>query len=215
VSSQAKYRIPTLDGWRAVAILAVLVAHSAWLFAPGCFFESARVRHVARFGGQGVDLFFAISGFLITSLLLAEMEKTGAASLRGFYTRRVFRILPPLIAYLLVLAGLAVWWRELVAPWEFAASLLFFRNYTMQVAGGRATNHFWTLSVEEHFYLFWPALLVFAGRRRALKIAIGIALCVAVWRGLDGRMHLFATLFGTDPGRFLRTDTRIDGILWG
>src|SRR5204863_4485603 len=94
-------------------------------------FAHAGVRHVARFGGQGVDLFFAISGFLITSLLLAETEKTGSLSLRGFYTRRAFRILPPLLAYLAVLAALAMWKSDLAAPWEFVASILFFRNYTM------------------------------------------------------------------------------------
>src|SRR5258708_34286403 len=95
-------RIPTLDGWRAVAILSVIVHH-----ATMCFYrtEAAYWGTPARFGAFGVDVFFGLSGLLITSLLLDERRNTGCVDLRGFYIRRAFRILPP---YLLFLAAVSI-----------------------------------------------------------------------------------------------------------
>src|SRR5579862_8168790 len=96
---QAKaIRLPTLDGWRAVAILLVIWCHFGMgLWTNEGAFETGTWAH---YGGFGVDVFFGISGLLITRLLLEERDRDGSISLKGFYTRRAFRILPPCVAYL-------------------------------------------------------------------------------------------------------------------
>ncbi len=114
-------------------------------------------------------LFFAISGFLICTRLLVEEEAGGVVSLRSFYIRRVFRIIPAAYLYLLVIGVLAatgiitVKWRDLAIPG------IFLSNYL--VVGSWFTGHFWSLALEEHFYLSWPPLLVRLGRSRAVWIA--------------------------------------------
>ena len=115
-------RIPTLDGWRAVAITAVVIHHLArWFYQQ----ESAYNLSVTRFGAFGVDVFFGLSGLLITKLLLDEFGRTGAFDLRGFYIRRAFRILPPYLMFLAVITVAGMW----RSGWEAASCLLFFRNY--------------------------------------------------------------------------------------
>ena len=99
-------RIPTLDGWRAVAITAVVIHHLArWFYQQ----ESAYDLSVTRFGAFGVDVFFGLSGLLITKLLLDEFGRTGAFDLRGFYIRRAFRILPPYLMFLAVITAAGMW----------------------------------------------------------------------------------------------------------
>src|SRR5271168_4566722 len=142
---------------------------------------------VSPYGALGVDLFFAISGFLITSRLIEERRIDGTISLKAFYVRRFFRIIPPAFAYLACAAvlGLALGW----IPMNFgqlAASACFYRNYySMGVEHSWYTGHFWSLAVEEHFYLLWPALLVWAGVKRGRILAPALAFGVAIWRGLD------------------------------
>jgi peptidoglycan/LPS O-acetylase OafA/YrhL len=201
--------IPTLDGWRAVAILLVLLCHGAdamqdtmgrWSRPLTAFWKDH--------GLVGVRIFFAISGFLITSRLLDEMRQARPGILRRFYIRRAFRILPPALAYLLVLGVLGVaglvdvrfrgWW----------ASLLFMGNYI----GGSSwyTGHFWSLAVEEHFYLLWPWLLVLCGMRGGARLATGIALAVVLWRAI-----CFHFQWGLGEKFYGRTDIQLDGLLWG
>jgi peptidoglycan/LPS O-acetylase OafA/YrhL len=118
--------LPTLDGWRAIAIFAVLLDHQI---------EYSPLRNFPRFtafahtGPNGVSLFFAISGFLICSRLLEEHQAFGRISLRGFYVRRACRILPPALLYLFALAILATLGLIVVSSAELWSSLLFFRNY--------------------------------------------------------------------------------------
>lgn len=207
--SLRSHPIPTLDGWRAVAILSVMAYHQ---IPPG-----ARGYAVATHGHHGVPLFFGISGFLITSLLLNEQEITGGIDLAGFYLRRVFRILPPVVAFLGVASLLGVLGLgPLPTLLEVLSGLFFFRNYvpTTFIAAPVA-GHFWSLSVEEHFYLFWPGLLVLIGsRRRALGVALGLTALVVVWRFLDSRYQLLSGLLpNVDPTQ--RTDTSIDGLMCG
>ena len=168
--------LPTLDGWRAIAILLVLCNHDG-LHRLGRFSTAWFTSH----GGYGVDLFFAISGFLICTLLLDEEHRTGAIDRRAFYTRRIFRILPAALSFLLVVALLrfaglitAVHLRE------WLGALFFFRNVLPMGPGTWYTDHFWSLSVEEHFYLLLPSLLIlWRPRRRALLLAItGILILV-------------------------------------
>lgn len=201
--------LPTLDGWRAVAIAMVVFAH---VRLPGGAFQS-----IAPYGALGVHLFFAISGFLITNRLLEEEESAGRVSLRSFYIRRGFRILPAAFTYLAALCvlGFALGWIPLTIG-QILSSALFFRNYWVEPAAQSwYTGHYWSLSVEEHFYLLWPGLLVVAGKRRA-RWMVPLAACLfALWRGLDSHYGWVAAL---DPGLkdlVGRTDYRMDGLLWG
>jgi peptidoglycan/LPS O-acetylase OafA/YrhL len=194
-----RHYIPTLDGWRAVAIVAVLCCHAGWPTAV-----------LAPYGAMGVSVFFALSGFLITRRLMVERR----IDLRGFYRRRAFRILPPIMVYLAVLAVLGLGWRVIpMDGGQLLASLLFSRNYW--TATGWYTGHFWSLAVEEHFYLIWPVLLSIAGFRRARWIAPGLALTVAGWRFTDLHYGWIARFDPALRGSLARTDYRLDTLLFG
>ena len=215
-TSTLKGYIPTLDGWRAVAILAVIGSHAGHSYSEASGRESFFDRIAS--GTHGVNLFFAISGLLITSRLLEEWDTSGRVSLKRFYTRRAFRILPPALLYLGVVALLGALGLLPVIWNEFVAATLFFRNYLPPILGpngaGFFTSHYWSLGVEEHFYLFWPALLLLAGRKRALPVAIVIAVLVAVWRHFEAWREIM--LYNAiQPTYYARSDTRIDSIMWG
>jgi len=218
VSRPSKDYRPTLDGWRAIAILLVIFAHGgSELFYPGGRFASSALYSLSLHGVFGVDLFFGISGLLICGRLLDEREKTGGISLAGFYIRRVFRILPPAFAYLAIVGLLAIAGFIAISPREWLSSVFFSRNYiVMPEATGWYTGHFWSLAVEEHFYLIWPAALLSLGSNRARRYLPAIAIAVAIWRMAD-----FHWLHGQIwPGVlsdniYERTDTRFDGLLWG
>ena len=215
-TSTLKGYIPTLDGWRAIAILGVMVSHAGHSYSAALGRESV-FDHFAL-GTHGVNLFFAISGLLITSRLLEEWDNSGRISLKRFYVRRAFRILPPALLYLSCVALLGALGFLPVVREELAAATLFFRNYLPPILGahgaGFFTSHYWSLGVEEHFYLFWPALLLFAGRKRALPVAITIAVLIAVWRHVEAWREIM--LYNAiQPTYFARSDTRIDSIMWG
>jgi peptidoglycan/LPS O-acetylase OafA/YrhL len=168
-------RIPTLDGWRAVAIAAVMVSHG-FLLNGAATRPTRAIGYIAgHLGGLGVALFFAISGYLITTLLLEEQDQWGRISLRGFYMRRGFRILPPAYLYLIVLAI-----AEPLRPGELPSAAFFYSNYWAERSW--YTAHFWSLSMEEHFYLLWPAMLAGLGVRRALIAATVLLTATALWR---------------------------------
>ncbi|MGB9199759.1 MAG: acyltransferase [Terriglobales bacterium] len=207
--------LPTLDGWRAIAILAVLFDHqveySSLRYHPTLFAFS-------HTGPNGVSLFFAISGFLICSRLLEERRAFGQISLRGFYIRRACRILPPALFYLFVIGVLALLGVIAVSAREWWSSVFFFRNYLpaswITRGWGGYTVHYWSLAVEEHFYLIWPVTLVLFARKRARWVALTLACSVAIWRTLDLHHHWFnrlisGLLFGC------RTDVRLDALLLG
>ena len=207
--------LPTLDGWRAIAILAVIADHLTGYLLHTRF---PRLFSVTRIGPNGVSLFFAISGFLICSRLLEELQSDGRISLSGFYIRRASRILPSAMTYLLAIAVLGWLGVIVVSAREWWSAVLFFRNYLPPSAitkgWGGYTIHYWSLAVEEHFYLIWPSLLVLSGARRGKWVAGGLALAVAGWRSWDFRHNFFdrhaqGLLFGS------RTDVRLDGLLMG
>ena len=198
-------RIPTLDGWRAIAIMLVVICHlGECLYANQADYEAS----LSRYGAFGVDLFFGLSGLLITKLLLEESRATGTISLGRFYARRAFRILPAYFAFLIGFTFFGLWQSGL----ELLSCLFFFRNYTSDTFAGAGTQHLWSLSVEEHFYLLWPGLLVALGPKRAKEWPARLALGVALWRMVESQMttHLFPWAFD----RF-RTDLRLDALLWG
>jgi peptidoglycan/LPS O-acetylase OafA/YrhL len=171
---------PDIEGLRAVAIVAVLLCHAGLGFAAGGF--------------VGVDVFFVISGFLITRLLLGEVSRTGSVSLPRFYARRVKRLLPLSALLLAVVAALSllvfspvraseiagdiVSCATYTANWHFAAQSV---DYFAQDVEPSPVQHLWSLAIEEQFYLVWPALLLgltwFQRRRgRSARPVLGVAL---------------------------------------
>jgi peptidoglycan/LPS O-acetylase OafA/YrhL len=163
-------RIPSLDGLRAVSILFVLYGHAVGTSG----FPISRL-HLGL-AEAGVRIFFIISGFLITKLLLQELEESGTVSLSGFYRRRILRIFPAFYVYALVASALLLL-GLLAFPLRH---LLYAATYTINYVPNRPWHlgHLWSLAVEEQFYLLWPFTLVFLGRRRALQAA-AIALLLA------------------------------------
>jgi peptidoglycan/LPS O-acetylase OafA/YrhL len=188
---------PAFDVFRGIGILFVVLAHTP---------TQGDVLGVIRpIGALGVHMFFALSGFLITYRFIEEQEQTGRIDLLAFYRRRVRRILPPAIIYLTVLAVLGPWLHLLPADWnEITASLFFYRNI---IQGGWYTGHFWSLSLEEQFYLFWPVLLVALGISRARVAAIVIIIATAIWR-----LHVFSV---NPAANIYRPDLLADHLLWG
>ncbi len=154
-------RIPSLDGLRAVSILLVIGLHTVQAYSA--FHPVGREWFALFNGGFGVFIFFEISGFLITSLLLAEHRKRGSISLKGFYVRRFFRIFPPLYLYIGVVLGLGLAGRLVVRWGDVVSSALFFHNFYGE--GTWWLEHLWSISVEEQFYLVWPFVLVACLRR--------------------------------------------------
>ena len=208
--------LPTLDGWRALAILGVMVTHATdALLSPGAPFADATWYGLTRLGAKGVDLFFGISGLLICSRLLEEHEARGTISLKGFYVRRFLRILPPYAVFLVTLALLALAGVVAVSSGQLVASALFVRNYlAIAPDAGWYTGHLWSLAVEEHFYLLWPGLLVLWTPPRARRRVALLALAIAAWRVVEFRFQLGQRLL---PGLdfYGRTDIRLDALLWG
>ncbi len=157
-------RIPSLDGCRAISILLVVVAHLCETPAFQGFTPYSRL--MFHFGPFGVKVFFVISGFLITNLLLNEERRHGVVSIKEFYIRRAFRIWPVAYAYLLVVAFLA--WRHVivVAPHHFIYAGTFLMNHIQKA--NWFTGHFWSLAIEEQFYVVWPIAFLLTARRGRL-----------------------------------------------
>jgi peptidoglycan/LPS O-acetylase OafA/YrhL len=191
-------RIPSLDGLRAISIAMVLLAHLSGTLG---FPMSAASGRFLGLGELGVHVFFVISGYLITGLLMDELALAGRISLSRFYLRRTLRIFPAYYAFVVILflASRAGWVQ--LAPHDVAHGITYTSNY--YPARSWYFGHTWSLSVEEQFYLLWPALLVLAGRRRAVVIAALTVLLVPVirvaswelmrWSG-DGIGHRFETV---------------------
>lgn len=202
--------LPELDGLRAVSVMLVLVSHLG--FGLG---------HLVP-GGLGVTVFFFISGFIITRLLLGELNETRAISFPNFYLRRFLRLGPALVVYLVVSLSFmaAIGWRfDLAEP---LAVLLYYANYYHIYVGFKSAGDvlsplgvLWSLSVEEHFYMAFPLLLLVMARRRTqlLWILAGTLVLALAWRAW--------LAFGIGVDRlpmdrmFKATDTRFDSIIWG
>lgn len=191
--------LPILDGLRAVAVLLVLWAHVAPT-TPGYPAWLLQLRFAHDPGIQGVDLFFVLSGFLITRILL--VEHAAGRPVRRFLLRRVLRIFP--IYYLLLLV-VAVQRGGPDLPWCAA----YMANVHFAFGGGvTSLTHTWSLSVEEHFYLLWPPLVAFGGpvvARRVLWFGVlPLALLTIVWfQWLAPSPHTELALRYLSPVRFL------------
>ncbi len=167
-------RIPSLDGLRTVSIALVIFAH---------IFHSLGITDILNFGNLGVRIFFVISGFLITGLLLKEAEKTGDIRLAKFYFRRTMRIFPPYYFFLLVIfISTSIGLFEIPVP-SFIAAGLYLTNYYDPVAWN--LGHTWSLSVEEQFYLLFPGILKFFGNRKTVFLLLLVVLISPVIRYID------------------------------
>jgi peptidoglycan/LPS O-acetylase OafA/YrhL len=222
----AHRHLPALDGIRGIAIAGVLLLHSSiWGDVPA----------VLPGGSLGVTVFFVLSGFLITRLLLVEHERTGGIDLRGFYLRRAARLLPGLLVllpvYVLVFSR-ALTTDELLVT--VGATLLYLSSLVQSIWGAMGNLGWtWSLSVEEHFYALWPPLVRWllggraaaAGsgqrlaawravvRRRPLLVAGGAAVAVVVAATLL-RIVTSDSLHGREFG-YYSTFTRIDALALG
>ncbi len=198
-------QIPLLDGFRALAVISVLLAHACQTHG---FPELAGLAPLLKHGELGVDLFFVISGFLITTLLIRERNRNGHVSLRNFYIRRSLRIFPVYYCSLLVvflLQSLGVFHLK-VSDW--IGALTYTTNFLWTPSW--ELGHVWSLSIEEHFYLIWPFCFVVLGVSGCIRAAI----CCVIF-GLAGRIALLVW-FPHDAwmaGRF--TFTRADAIVMG
>ena len=163
--STAPARLPQLDGLRTLAVLVVLAYHVA------------RAHELPQLPGGfiGVDVFFVLSGFLITTLLLKEHAKTGSIALRPFYVKRLWRLYPALILVSVFVAGVFAFAPgpfdlEPASPFEAVVALTYMMSWWsgLELTGGPyLLGLTWSLSVEEHFYLLWPLLLLAVLRRGA------------------------------------------------
>ena len=162
-------RIPSLDGWRAVAIALVLLSHQT-----GALGFREAVRSVGGpVGNLGVRIFFVMSGFLITHLLLKELDRTGRINLRGFWLKRVSRLLPSaLLLMAAIYLAAALGYVRLQAPWDYVFPLTFTMNYYPW--RGWYWVHLWSLSVQMQFYLVWPLLILAVGRGRVLHLSLAV-----------------------------------------
>ena len=206
---------PGLDGLRALAVIAVLLYHAELSWIPGGFL--------------GVEVFFVISGYLISALLLAEWRQRGRVDLKNFWMRRARRLLPALYVLLVVSLAFAVVFLpgevarlrgDVLAAFGYVTNwYLIFGHVSYFETVGRPSllQHLWSLAVEEQFYLIWPPVLALAlavgasrlRQRRALTVALAGAAASAVAMAV-----LYAP--GVDPSRiYYGTDTRATGLLCG
>ena len=206
--------MPSLDGWRAIAILLVIIGHSMddialLLPAMGAAVDLGGLKFI---GMHGVQVFFGLSGFLITSKLLSDEQKHGRIALWAFYMRRSFRILPATLFFLIAVGSLSLTGVLDVSLGRWLSSLLFSANYSTAEYSWYL-GHFWSLAVEEHFYLVWPALFLLLGAvRKRLVWAFALTCAVAVWRAIDFKFQVTGTTSAIFMGR---TDIQVDHILWG
>lgn len=178
-------RIPSLDGLRAVSILMVIFSHAAHTtnFPPWL------VKRPSAFiiGTLGVRVFFVISGYLITTLLLKEADRTGRISLSGFYKRRAFRILPVYFFYIFTVLLFAGWLGLNAIHNSTYLSAFTFTTHLWGSWGNETwpLKHSWSLAIEEQFYLIWPAMLVFLGPRIGGKVWVpGLIVMAPIFRFL-------------------------------
>ncbi len=203
--------IPTLDGWRALAVFSVIAFHDK-LRRIGPVSDS----FLHNYGSLGVDLFFAISGILICSRLLDEEYANHEISLRDFYVRRFCRILPAAWLYLGVLAtlGIAHVVRVGIAAW--LSSIVFLGNYysvyVRSIEVSLYTNHFWSLAIEEHFYLILPGILVLFRARRIAVLASLVSAFLVYSLCIHANQGWLNFMGGNEAA--MRTELRINALIF-
>jgi peptidoglycan/LPS O-acetylase OafA/YrhL len=194
---------PSLHGMRALAVGLVLLAHS-------------RIPMIGQGGGVGVAIFFTLSGFLITALLLQEREVFGAIKVPAFYRRRALRLIPAMVVCVVLACSVMLILFQRIPDWLLVIGTVTYTSNWMMIDGDfpmpTGLGHTWSLAIEEQFYLIWPLILVLLARvsRRPMLMLMGTAsvavlvLRIVLWNGGAGELRIY---FGFD--------TRADGLLIG
>ena len=215
--------VPALDGIRGVAVMLVFISHLHMILSPELTFREVTpwkfINRTFEAGFLGVDIFFVLSGFLITSLLLKERSSNQSGMVSRFYKRRALRLLPALYALLIVDFFVSRWenfprdiqWRT---TWH---ALLYLNNWNIVWNFGATQDdlgHLWSLGIEEQFYIVWPIVMItIAALKIPPKIAISLTAIFAVfvtWHRLDLWNNGVSWLF-----LYVRTDARVDSLLIG
>ncbi len=204
-------KLEALDGIRGVAVLVVMLSHFERFLPPGVL---SPLKSVFGYGWIGVDLFFVLSGFLITGILLAT--RTAENYLRSFYARRTLRIFPIYYATLVLVFIVAALFPRIAQVPPVGDRWLYFVYLTNWIAVFRnawppnVVGHFWSLAIEEQFYLVWPLCVLLLSRKTLFRTAVAasaIALAIRiVWLAATG---------GPNEGILLATFTRMDSLLLG
>ncbi|MEJ6493899.1 MAG: acyltransferase family protein [Actinomycetes bacterium] len=214
-------RLPGLDGLRGIAVLAVIIYHADISALAGGFL--------------GVDVFFVLSGFLITNLLLEELTRTNTIDRANFYLRRIRRLLPALLLVLIasvLVSGLFVmdaayqvrrdlpWAITFVLNWSY---LFFEQSYFVNISRPPLLQHLWSLSIEEQFYVIWPLLLIglfklplgrITPRQKIFTVSLFLALASTAWMIYLSISNGFP--LPNDPSRvYFGSDTHAMGLLIG
>jgi peptidoglycan/LPS O-acetylase OafA/YrhL len=205
VTKRGIQHIPAIDGLRAIAVTAVIFYHLGFQWIPGGFL--------------GVDLFFVISGYVITRLLLDSIARSGGLDLRGFYKARARRLLPPLVFMIVVTAFyISIWAQDSVkrfitdTPFSISGLMNWWlvvkeQDYFEAIGRPPLLQHTWSLAVETQFYLVWPVLLLIILKRFGKKVIPVAALAIALISGtalflvslqLDASSTVSHVYFGTD-----------------
>lgn len=206
--------IPALDSVRGIAIAAVMVYHALRELPYTGRLEQAFERVIGA-GWIGVDLFFVLSGFLITGILLDA--KGGHAFFRSFYVRRALRIFPLYLVVVALVVASPLWRAITTSASTASPSSWWYWTYTVNVliaTSGWAsviphTGHLWSLSVEEQFYMIWPAVVFLLRRRTLIRVCIGLTIATAILR-----VWIVATS-GPSAGVYVLLPTRLDALTIG
>jgi peptidoglycan/LPS O-acetylase OafA/YrhL len=209
-------RIDELTGLRAVAVGMVVLAHSA----SGLPHSLSYILSKTASGDVGVQIFFVLSGYLITRILMGEYAKTASISFWGFYRRRLYRITPAFYAFLLVLSVLAMLgvvkasWQEIVLSgiyiWNYAHMFGLDGTFASHPEGYWYVGHTWSLALEEQFYWIWPAAFLFISRKKLPYLLPAVILFVPILR-----ITLYFIEPSVRPQLHMMFHTGIDTILVG
>jgi peptidoglycan/LPS O-acetylase OafA/YrhL len=209
-------RIPSLDGLRGVAILMVLIGHVAHSL-PSQF---APLLRFAGNGKLGVKIFFVLSGFLIYSLSIREVEKTGVFNWRQFYLRRVLRIFPcfylylAVVLYMVAVGMISLSWQMIVSAATFSLNYRPIWDHSVGTHDYDAIGHYWTLALEEQFYLTWPLLMVLFMKRKLLHLLVFVMILAPFIRVVS---YFLMPAFRGEIGMMFHTgfDSIAAGVLLG
>lgn len=211
-------RLYGLDHLRSLAILLVLMYHYR------AFKHPAWIDAIGRFGWTGVDLFFVLSGFLISGQLFKEIERSGNVSLRTFFVKRFFRIIPPYI-FTLALYFLFPFFREREALSSFWKFITFTQNYALDVIHRGTFSHAWSLCIEEQFYLFLPLMLLVALKTKVFRYTVYFSAFLIIFslmaRLIVWKICIVPVLYTEDFWKvwymkiYYPTHTRLDGLATG
>tara|TARA_R110002072_G_scaffold276051_1_gene437628 strand:- start:395641 stop:396747 length:1107 start_codon:yes stop_codon:yes gene_type:complete len=207
--------IPSLDGIRGLSCLFVILGHFSYLYAPilvDRFGEVLGKTIAYSFGNQytGVTFFFVLSGFLITNILIKEQEKTNDTDIKTFFLKRVFRIFPAYYFYM----GCILLWMIYNVPNSYTGQDIFAAaSYLYNYASDKNPwhmGHFWSLAIEEQFYLIWPIVFLLSFKKLGKKIPLLIILISPLIR--IATYYYFPDLRGRMS---IMTHTRIDSLMFG